>query len=222
MKREAAGRAVVALVSGGLDSSCVVERLLRHGHHVWPVYVRCGLIWEGAEAFWLRRWLLALADRRLGKLHVIRLPVRSLYGKHWSLTGRDIPSHRSADSAVYLPGRNVLLVTCAGIVCVKRRAHAMALGTLQGNPFGDASPGFFRHLARCLTGALDYDIQILTPLIHTSKAELIQSARTAPLRLTFSCLRPHGRHHCGRCNKCAERQRGFRRAGIPDPTTYAQ
>jgi 7-cyano-7-deazaguanine synthase len=39
--------------------------------------------------------------------------------------------------------------------------------------------------------------------------------------LTFSCLAPQGRRHCGRCNKCAERKRAFRQAGIPDPTKYA-
>jgi 7-cyano-7-deazaguanine synthase len=42
-----------------------------------------------------------------------------------------------------------------------------------------------------------------------------------PLELTFSCLRPVGGLHCGRCNKCAERRRGFAEAGLPDPTQYA-
>jgi 7-cyano-7-deazaguanine synthase len=46
--------------------------------------------------------------------------------------------------------------------------------------------------------------------------------RMQPFHLSFSCLQPHGLRHCGRCNKCAERQLAFRKAGVPDPTTYAR
>ncbi len=49
--------AVVALVSGGLDSLILVRRALAGGSTVWPLYVRCGLRWEAVELAWLRRWL---------------------------------------------------------------------------------------------------------------------------------------------------------------------
>ncbi|MBI1322835.1 7-cyano-7-deazaguanine synthase, partial [bacterium] len=42
-----------------------------------------------------------------------------------------------------------------------------------------------------------------------------------PLEHTFSCLSPVDGGHCGRCNKCAERQKVFRDAGIADLTSYA-
>ena len=41
-----------------------------------------------------------------------------------------------------------------------------------------------------------------------------------PLELTFSCLAPVGEIHCGRCNKCAERQAAFQAVGQPDRTSY--
>jgi 7-cyano-7-deazaguanine synthase len=41
------------------------------------------------------------------------------------------------------------------------------------------------------------------------------------LRHTFSCLSPVVDRHCGDCNKCAERRRGFLRAGVTDETPYA-
>jgi 7-cyano-7-deazaguanine synthase len=46
--------------------------------------------------------------------------------------------------------------------------------------------------------------------------------RDMPLELTFSCLAPVAGLHCGRCNKCAERQAAFRDAGIDDRTEYAE
>ena len=63
-------------------------------------------------------------------------------------------------------------------------------------------------------------MRILTPLRTFKKSDLLHQRSTAPLALTFSCLQPRGRFHCGRCNKCAERQRAFREAGVTDPTVY--
>ena len=235
---------VCVLVSGGLDSGLLISRLLGEGRRVVPVYVQCGLRWEAVERSWLRRFLQAVRSPHLAPLCVIDVPLQSVYrahpakeisgvsgvrdvaplrggaGLHWSMGGGRVPSARSADAAVYLPGRNLLLLTVAAIVCVERKISSIALGVLKGNPFGDATPRFSRQLSACLTQALRRPIRILTPLRHMSKAELIRHTTYAPLGLTFSCLHPQGRLHCGRCNKCAERQRAFRRAGVPDPTRY--
>jgi 7-cyano-7-deazaguanine synthase len=112
-------------------------------------------------------------------------------------------------------------VSHAAIACAPRRITTIAVGILRGNPFGDATPRFFADLASTLSHALRRPIRILTPLRRLTKTHLVRSAGEVPLHLTFSCLQPRGRRHCGRCNKCAERQRAFRRAGVPDPTPYA-
>ena len=208
------------LVSGGLDSAALMRRLLAQGGRVVPLYLRCGLRWEPAELYWLKRFLRAVRSKQLAPLVTLHLPLRSLYGPHWSLTGRGIPGSQSADEAVYLPGRNVLLLTAAAVVCAERRIRRLAIGTLSGNPFGDASPAFFRRMSSCLSGALARPLQVVAPLRRLTKTQLIHAAAEAPLALTFSCLRPRGRRHCGGCNKCAERRRAFRNAGIADPTRY--
>ena len=212
---------VCALVSGGLDSAILAHRLLASGSRVFPLYVRCGLAWEAVELAWLRRFLQAIHSPRLLPLRCLEIPIRSTYGAHWSLTGRRVPGTRSADAAVYLPGRNVLLISHAAIICAKAGICEIALGLLKGNPFGDASPSFLRRFASCLTEALQSPIRVLAPLRGSTKPQLIHAASDLPLQLTFSCLNPSGKWHCGRCNKCAERQRAFRQAGAPDPTTYA-
>lgn len=210
------------LLSGGLDSAVLLHRLLTQGRRILPLYLRGGLRWERIELYWLRRFLHAVRSPRLLPLTIVDVPLRSIYGAHWSLTGRRIPGARSPDHAVELPGRNLLLVSYAAIVCAQRRVTTIAVGVLKGNPFGDATPRFFADLAAALSQALHRSIRILTPLRRLSKAQVIRSTSTVPFHLTFSCLRPRGRRHCGRCNKCAERQRAFRQADIADPTSYAR
>jgi len=212
---------VVVLVSGGLDSLLLIQTLWRTRTLVVPVYVRCGLVWEAAELFWLRRWLAQIRHPRLEALSLLSVPLRSLYANHWSLTGRGTPSRHSPDSAVFLPGRNILLLSQAAIYAVRRGLSTLAIGTLAGNPFGDATPEFLKRFETCLRQTLSDSIQITTPLRRWTKAQLIAANQTQPFHLTFSCLQPKGYRHCGRCNKCAERQRAFLKAGVPDPTKYA-
>lgn len=211
---------VVALTSGGLDSLALVDRLLHDGSTVVPVYIRFGLRWEAAEQSWLKRWLSCIRHPRLCALQAFALPVGDLYGVHWSLAGRGVPSAKSRDSAVYLPGRNVFLLGAAAVRASGQGIPRLALGTLAGNPFGDATPEFFSAYAAMVSRALGTRISISAPLRRLTKAQLIGRAPTLPFALTFSCLDPSGLRHCGRCNKCAERRRAFRQARVPDPTTY--
>ena len=113
-----------------------------------------------------------------------------------------------------------MLVTPAAIYAAQHGITEIALGTLSGNPFNDARPDFFRQVSRCLSQALARPIQVTAPLRRLSKAMLIASMPGEPFHLTFSCMQPLGRRHCGRCNKCAERMRAFRAAGVIDRTTY--
>lgn len=212
---------VVALVSGGLDSLALTALLLQESWQILPVYVRCGLVWESAEMRAARRWLGALPQMNMRPVQIITVPLRSLYGAHWSVDGRGVPSATSPDAAVYLPGRNLLLASAAAIYAVGHDASTLALGTLAGNPFGDATPAFFSSLAQCLSHAFSSSLQILTPLRCMTKAQLIARHPALPFELTISCLRPRRGRHCGRCNKCAERRRAFHLARVPDPTKYA-
>jgi 7-cyano-7-deazaguanine synthase len=210
---------VCGLVSGGLDSAILLDHLLQQGRQALPLYVQCGFRWEAAERYWLRRFLRVIRTTQLLPLQLVELPRGSLSSAHWSVTGRGVPDAASPDTAVELPGRNLLLLSAA-VVGAPRRVTTVALGTLKGNPFSDASPRFFRQMGRCLSTALGRRIRLLTPLARWTKPQLIRRAGQLPLGLTFSCLAPRGVQHCGRCNKCAERRRAFREADRCDPTRY--
>ncbi|MFQ5914730.1 MAG: 7-cyano-7-deazaguanine synthase [Nitrospinota bacterium] len=214
-------QAVCVLVSGGLDSCVLAAELARRRPAVFPLFIRQGLRWEETELYWLGRFLESVKVESLRELAVLDSPVADLYGGHWSVTGETVPGAETEDAAVYLPGRNVLLLTKAAVFCAMRRIPEIALGILERNPFPDATPEFFRRMESALTSALDFPIRITRPLSGLTKKAITQMGRGLPLELTFSCLNPAGRNHCGVCNKCAERRKGFLGAGLEDRTVYA-
>lgn len=208
------------LVSGGLDSAVALAEAAREGP-VAPVYVRSGLAWEPAEMYWLMGFLQTIGAP---PLVVLDLPVADLYGTHWSLTGDDPPGAESPDGAVYLPGRNLLLLSKAGVWAVESGCEAIVLGPLAANPFPDGTRAFFDAMGETigLAMGLGAPLPIETPLSGLSKAEVVRRGAGLPLELTFSCLNPTPDHrHCGACNKCAERRKGFAEADVEDPTAYA-
>jgi 7-cyano-7-deazaguanine synthase len=212
--KESGKRCVLA--SGGLDSAVALAEAARAGP-VAPVFVRSGLVWEPAEMYWLERFLQTIDAP---PLVVLDLPVADLYGAHWSLTGENPPGSESPDEAVYLPGRNLLLLSKAGVWAVGAGCEAIVMGPLAANPFPDCTRAFFDAMGEAigLAMGLAEPLAIETPLAGLTKAQVVRRAAGLPLELTFSCLSPtFDYRHCGACNKCAERLRGFAAAGMEDP-----
>lgn len=220
-------RPLAVLVSGGLDSAILLWEALAGDsgpEDVFPLYVRTGLRWEPTELAHLHRFLAAVARPALRSLHILDEPAGDLYGTHWSITGEGVPAADTPDEAVFLPGRNVLLLAKSVLWCHLNGVDALALAPLSSNPFPDATPAFFDAFQDVLNRAVGGRVRILRPYAGIHKDEVMRRGREAPLGLTFSCLRPAAGgtvgKHCGRCNKCAERRAAFRDAGLPDPTEY--
>jgi len=213
--------ATAALTSGGADSAILVAELLRRGRVVHPIYVRFGLAWEGAEEAHLRRFLTTLNDPAPQEVVVLDLPTAPVYGSHWSVSGDGVPDDETADDAVYLPGRNLLLLSLPSVWCALNGVHQIALGTLKGNPFPDATTEFFAGLAALAGRAMAHTLEVVTPFSDLTKADVLTLGRGLALEHTFSCIDPQQGRHCGRCNKCAERRLGFAACEIDDRTEYA-
>jgi len=213
--------AVAVLASGGLDSAILVAELVTDGRQVTPIYVRFGLAWEDVEARHLERFLASLPAPNLMPLVVLDLPVADIYGAHWSVTGQEVPDDGSPDEAVYLPGRNLLLLAKSSVWCALNGIPTIALGTLAANPFPDADREFFSGFSALAGRALGCRLEVVTPFAGRAKHEVLEVGRPFALDLTFSCIAPSSERHCGRCNKCAERQVAFRELGLADTTEYA-
>jgi 7-cyano-7-deazaguanine synthase len=209
-----------ALVSGGLDSAVMLAELAV-ADPIFPLYVRAGLLWEAAELHWLRLLLEAAPYLECHPLTILDFPVADLYGVHWSMTGSDVPGFDTAPDSNYLPGRNLLLLSKAAVFCAIRHIERIAMAPLGDNPFPDGRPEFFRSFEEAVRVAMTFDLTIETPFRALGKGDVVRRGRGLPLELTFSCLKPDGIEHCGDCTKCAERQHGFRDAGVADPTRYS-
>jgi 7-cyano-7-deazaguanine synthase len=215
-------RQVAVLASGGLDSAVLVADQASTGWTVHPIYVRFGLAWEDAEEAHLRRFLGTLPrEFDCRPLVVLALPIADVYGTHWSVSGTDVPDETTPDSAVYLPGRNLLLLSKPSVWCVLHDVDTIALGTLKGNPFADSGADFLARFGSLVELGLDRSISVITPLSDLTKSDVLDLGRHLELQHTFSCIAPVDGRHCGWCNKCAERRNGFAGARMRDPTPYA-
>lgn len=210
------------LTSGGLDSCILVGKLLREGHRVQPFYIRTELRWQTPELQSLQRFLSAIAAENLSPLVQLELPLGDLYGTHWSTTGSNVPGAESPDEAVFLPGRNALLMVKAAVWCQLHGVPQLALAPLGTSPFEDAQEPFIQDFQAAINRGVAHEVRIVRPFAGIGKRNVMQFGAGLPLELTFSCIAPQGSLHCGQCNKCAERQAAFQAAELPDKTIYAR
>jgi 7-cyano-7-deazaguanine synthase len=210
------------LLSGGLDSAVLLAMMLEHRHRVVPLYIRTGCVWQDQELRAVGRLLARLARSNLADLVMLDMPMADIYEDHWSISGRGVPDENTSQEAVFLLGRNPLLLIKPMLWCQLHGVPQLAMATLAGNPFDDASPEFFARFETMMRQATHAAIEIIRPFERMTKRDVMVAARDVPLELTFSCLAPVDGMHCGRCNKCAERATAFRHVKRVDPTCYAR
>ncbi len=210
------------LLSAGLDSAVLAVAEARTST-VHPIYVSAGLAWEAQELDAVDRLLRAPVCATLAPLARLAFTVSDLYpATHWALRGEP-PEFDTPDEDVYLTGRNIVLLSKAAIYSARQGIGRLALGSLAGNPFPDATRDFFTAMARALSLGLAHDITVDAPFAQMKKSDVIRLGVElgVPLGMTLSCMNPQDGRHCGRCSKCRERRDAFREAGLTDPAEYA-
>jgi 7-cyano-7-deazaguanine synthase len=216
---------IALLTSGGIESCILVAELTKYFECVCPVYMRFGLAWEQVELGHLRMFLAQIASANLQPLTVLDNPMADIYANHWSVDGTGVPDASTPDEAVFLPGRNLLFLSKVSVWCAIRNVRNIGLGSLASNPFPDATDDFFNKAEQAYNTALSSNIRVVRPLSRMHKEDVLRLGSGLPLHLSFSCIQPEMRNalgaHCGRCNKCHERQMGFLLSGVPDRTIYA-
>lgn len=126
----------------------------------------------------------------------------------------------------YVPFRNANMLAIATSWAEVLGAGAIYIGAVAEDSSGypDCRPEFYRAFQNTINAGTkpETKIEIRTPVIHFSKAEIVKKGIElgAPLHLTWSCYRSENAA-CGTCDSCALRLRGFARAGAKDPIAYA-
>ncbi|HSQ24025.1 MAG TPA: 7-cyano-7-deazaguanine synthase QueC [Pyrinomonadaceae bacterium] len=221
------GQLAVCLVSGGMDS-CVTAAMAREENDELAfLHVTYGQGTAARE----RRAFEQLADHfQVAKRLVASIEYLKEIGGS-SLTDANIPIAEANLSAQeiptsYVPFRNAHLLSIAASWAETIGARRIYIGAVAEDSSGypDCRPEFYQAFQRAIKVGTkpETQIEIVTPVIHLRKSEIIKrgSELGAPLELTWSCYRAEDRA-CGRCDSCALRLRAFAEAGLRDPIEYA-
>jgi 7-cyano-7-deazaguanine synthase len=227
-----AGRPAVILLSGGLDSTTCLAWARHEGFTCHTLAVDYGQR-HRVELEAARRVASAqgITDHR-----EVSVDLRALGGS--SLTADEaVPKGRAADELAsgipntYVPARNSVFLSIAlGFAETLGATDIVAgMNALDYSGYPDCRPEFvraFESLAAVATksGVEGARFRIHTPLMALDKAGIVRlGARLGvDYALTHSCYDPSPAGlACGACDSCQLRAKGFREAGVPDPTRYA-
>jgi 7-cyano-7-deazaguanine synthase len=217
----------VCLVSGGMDS-CVTAAIAREENvEIAFLHISYGQRTEARE----RRAFAELADRfDVRKLLAVSIESLKAIGGS-SLTDDDMPVTEANPTAPgiptsYVPFRNAHMLAIATSWAETIGAQRIYIGAVAEDSSGypDCRPEFYEAFQRAIDAGTKPEtrIEIVTPVIHLSKSQIILRGLElgAPLELTWSCYAKEDRA-CGRCDSCVLRLRAFQQAGVRDPIAYA-
>jgi 7-cyano-7-deazaguanine synthase len=215
----------VVSVSGGLDS-CVTAAIASRKYELAMIHVNYGQRTEKRELkafhdiadFYSVSKRLVIDFRHLAEIGGSSLTDRSMEVTEANLESKEIPTS-------YVPFRNANILTAAASWAEVLGARAVFIGAVYEDSSGypDCRPNFFEAFQRAIDLGTkpETKIKIETPIIHMTKAQIIQKGIElgAPLHLTWSCYQNED-EACGVCDSCALRLRGFQQLGIEDPIPY--
>lgn len=238
----------LVLLSGGLDSTTAAAMAVRRGYALSAVTVHYGQA-HAREVDAARRVAATLGiQQRVVDLTFFR--DLAWYSALTHPEQFALPAERSMDEMVadipitYVPLRNTLFVTLGAAYLESEALDAIerqradptqiearlfiAANALDYSGYPDCRPEFYTSIMETLRlgsklgTQYGVPIQVETPLIAMTKAEIVRAAfeAGAPLEHTWSCY-AGGERPCGACDSCLLRAKGFAEAGMADPALVA-
>lgn len=216
----------VILVSGGMDSCVTAAIAALETHNCAFIHISYGQRTETRE----RKAFNDIADHygvkeRLDVSieYLAEIGGSSLTDREIAVTEADLESKEIPTS--YVPFRNANMLAIAVSWAEVIGATSIYIGAVAEDSSGypDCRPEFYKAFQLTVDAGTKPDtrIEICTPIIELSKAEIVKKGTelSAPLHLTWSCYRSDDLA-CGTCDSCALRLRGFEQAGLTDPIPY--
>jgi 7-cyano-7-deazaguanine synthase len=222
----------VILSSGGIDSTTAMAVAKHEGYEIYSL-----------SFFYGQRHAVELAAAQkvaeaigVAKHLVINLDLREIGGS--SLTDDiDVPKDRNEKEMIqkipvtYVPARNTIFLSfaLAWAEVLKSSDIFIGVSAIDYSGYPDCRPEYieaFECMANLATKAgLEggIKVRIRTPLIRLTKAQIIQKGIELGVdyALTHSCYDPSPLGlACCRCDSCLLRKKGFKEAGVSDPTHY--
>lgn len=219
----------IVLLSGGLDSMVSAAMAREQGYDI----IALTIDYNQRHKIELQSAVQIAAKLDVGE-HIILPLDLSRFGGSALTDDIDVPKSGVTNDipVTYVPARNLIFLSLTLGLAEARDARDIFIGVnaLDYSGYPDCRPEFiegFERLADLATKAGDQGsgFTIQTPLQYMTKADIAKEARRLDIdpALSWSCYDPaEGNLHCGFCDSCRLRQKGFEEAGIADPTRYAR
>jgi len=218
----------VVLVSGGLDSMVSAASGREAGYRLLALSI------DYNQRHRIELAAAARVAQALGAERHIVLPLDlSAFGGSALTADIDVPKDGVGEGipVTYVPARNTIFLSLALGWAEAAGARDLFIGVnaLDYSGYPDCRPEFieaFEGLAEIATkaGVEGAPFRIRAPLQHMTKADIVREGARLGLDMgiSWSCYDPTpAGEHCGACDSCRLRSKGFEDAGIADPTVYA-
>ena len=218
-------RKAICILSGGMDSTLASYIAKNDGYEIIAVHFNYGQRTQDRE---LKAFRDICDDLEILEKYEIDIPFFTQIGAS-ALTDKtiDIPTGgvEAGVPITYVPFRNGIFLSITAAIAEKEGATAMYIGVVQEDSSGypDCTDEFIADMKKAINQGTKKDthIDILTPLVHLSKAQIVQEAMklNVPLEHTWSCYKEED-EACGICDSCRLRLNGFKLANQIDPIKY--
>ena len=216
----------VVILSGGMDSALSSYIAKNSGYELIAVHFNYGQRTQDRE---LKAFRDICKELNVLNKYEIDIPFFTQIGAS-ALTDKniDVPVDGVEKGSVpitYVPFRNGIFLSIASAIAEKEDANAMYIGVVQEDSSGypDCTDSFISDMKKAINEGTKKDtlIDIKTPLVHLTKAQIVQEAMklNVPLEHTWSCYKEEI-EACGVCDSCRLRLNGFKIANQIDPITY--
>lgn len=222
------GKFAVVLLSGGLDSMVAGGLAREAGYRVLALTI------DYNQRHRVELRAAAKIATALNAMSHIVLPLDlTAFGGSALTADIEVPKGGVGDEipVTYVPARNTIFLSLTLGLAEVAAASDIYIGVnaLDYSGYPDCRPEFidaFQKMATLATkaGVEGHPIRINTPLQFMTKADIVREAHRLGLDagLSWSCYDPTpDNKHCGLCDSCRLRSKGFEEAGLPDPTVYA-
>jgi 7-cyano-7-deazaguanine synthase len=220
----------VVLLSGGLDSSTVLDIAIEKGFE--PVALTFDYGQRHRREIESARDVarhFKVKDHLVFRLDLASIAKSSLTDARKTLrrpATRDDISKGVPDT--YVPSRNMVFLSIASSLAESRGAEAVfiAANSVDFSGYPDCTAEFLAAFQKVLqtgtvVGIKGKPVRLEAPILSMSKDEIVREAMRlkVPLTLTWSCYEG-GERACGKCDSCVLRREGFEKAGVRDPIEY--
>ena len=218
----------VILLSGGLDSTTVLAIAKSQGYDCYALSFDYGQ----KQRSELDSSISIAKKSNVIEHRIMKISLSDIGGSALTDQSIDVPKYSESDEIpiTYVPARNTIFLSfaLAWAEVVDCQTIFIGVNALDYSGYPDCRPEFieaFENMANLATKqSVEGDrIQIKTPLISMTKAEIIKKGLGLGVDYseTTSCYDANTLGEaCGQCDACVLRKIGFENANVQDPTRY--